>query len=138
MQHWLTVKNKYDLIRLNESNCWDDSEMLEFYSSPSIPYIPEDTPYGSQSIKVLLKASSAFGAILELVFINVKYASYEYLCSPHFFHSRIDELKRLYVEPPDQSVAMQCERVTYKYCENLDIHYSGKYYATAQANVDMN
>ena len=132
---WRTVKTEEDLIHLNQSNCWDDSSTLEFYASNWIPYIPDDTAYGARSIKILLQADSAHGEILELVFVNVYQASYEYLDRPHFFHSRLDGLKRLHVEPPGRPVSMHCERVAYRYCEELEIHYSGRYFSFVEANA---
>lgn len=41
--NWIFINSKEDLTTLEESNCWEDSSVLEFYATPkNESYFPSD------------------------------------------------------------------------------------------------
>ncbi|THU00207.1 hypothetical protein E9531_10560 [Lampropedia puyangensis] len=130
---WIKIDTASDLELLNQSNCWDDSTTLKFYASnKDYDYFPPDRAavggFFSFNIHLLLEACSADKPILELVFIGADWTNLQYLSSPHFFNSRIDKLKRVYIESSNGDTEMRCSRLIYRYMEENEIHFSSRHF----------
>lgn len=132
---WISVDTSADLDQLAAANCWEDSEVLEFYATPAnAAYFPSDisrSGYRNMNIHILVDACSTNGPIMELVFIDADYSSLSYLTQP-FIAGRIDSLKRVTIEDNKGHTKMRCSRLIYRFMEEEPIHRSGRYYTTAQ------
>ena len=132
--NWIFINSKEDLTTLEESNCWEDSSVLEFYATPkNESYFPSDisrSGYRLMNIHMLIGACSPQGQILELAFIDCDQSDLHFLTQP-FIRGRIDSLKRIEIENHKGATKLRCSRLIYRYCEPQDLHYSGQYYQNA-------
>ena len=87
--------------------------------------------YSNMNIRVLIRADSSLGGILEMVFIDVDLSSLKYLTHP-FVAGRIDALKRIYIEDYTRETKMRCSRLIYRFMNEDPLHRSGYYYSTLQ------
>ncbi|MDO9569403.1 MAG: hypothetical protein Q7J58_08490 [Hydrogenophaga sp.] len=136
---WTAVDSNADLRELADSNCWEDSETLEFYATTACErYFPTDVSrsgYINMNIHVLLSACSPRGEILEIVFIDADWSSLNYLTHV-FIGGRIDPLKRVNIEDANGSLEMRCSRIIYRYLQQDPVHRSGHYFVAHHQGSD--
>jgi hypothetical protein len=115
---WTSIDNQSDLDTFDASNCWEDSEVLEYYALvPNEAYFPEDVSrsgWTNKNIHILVQSDSSEGTHIEIVLIDCDHFDSAFIDSIHF-SGRIDGLKRVEVYSGSGDLRMRCSRVIYRW-----------------------
>jgi len=120
---WISIDNNEDLKNLDSSNCWEDTELVEFYGTTlDEKYFPSDVSrsgYTNKNLHLLLNADSSNGSYLEIVLIDCDFYNSSYLENVHF-SGRVDGLKRVEIFDYQDNLRMRCSRAIYRWLESDD------------------
>jgi hypothetical protein len=136
--NWTNIDVQGDLQRLDESVCWEDTTVLEYYATSALaPGLPSDVSrsgYVHPNLYVLLDA--ACGADLpwlELALMHCDRIGADALSRLHL-GGRVDTLRRVEVVSHDGSVLLRCARLAYRRLPESD--RDGRFYTRAEYWLD--
>jgi len=116
---WNFVSTTKELERLDYSNCWQDSHVVEICSSRGIKsYFPNDINFSGTdhlNLHVLVDADSPEGSHLELVFVSC--SKFSPLLSISHLSGFVDTLKRVEIQNSKGEAEISCSRLLYRYVE---------------------
>ena len=126
---WRPIDTQAQLDALDAAVCWEDSRVLEYYGSAAVePHYPSDvcrTGHEHKDIHVLIEASSAQGAFLELVFIHCDWVGANVLDHPSLL-GRVDVLKRVTLQTEEGEITLRCARVIHRWLDEASVE--GRFY----------
>lgn len=132
---WTAIETQEDLQKLDDSKCWDDSRVLEYYSKMrNEPYFPADVSRGgssAQNVHVLLEADSKNGQYLEIVFIYCDWISADFFRDFHL-SGRVDPLRRIVIQDQEKSALLRCSRLVYRFLDSIDL-VRGSYFKNSDS-----
>ena len=121
---WKSVDTQSDLDKLDNSVCWEDSKVLEYYAKFSNEsYFPSDVSrsgWVNKNIHILIEAVAGTAPYLEIVLIDCDHFSSLFL-ERILFQGRVDSLKRIEIIDYKDNLVMRCSRLIYRFLTEEDI-----------------
>jgi hypothetical protein len=118
MMNWHSIDTQAELDALNQSVCWEDSEVLEYHAGRGHrAHYPEDVSRSGHDrldIHVLVDASGAPQPFLELGFIACDAVGAEAFDRLHLT-GFVDSLKRVEIRAADGSSLFRTARLVYRW-----------------------
>ena len=118
--NWKHIDTQKNLDDFDSSNCWDDSEVVEFIGLiGNEDYFPDDVSrsgYQNKNVHLLVEACSENGSHLEIVLIDCDHFSSDYFSVIHF-QGKVCGLKRVEVFDYQDNLRMRCSRIIYRWLE---------------------
>ncbi|MBS2026460.1 MAG: hypothetical protein JST54_01030 [Deltaproteobacteria bacterium] len=115
---WTPVNSQSDLEALDRAICWEDSNVLEAYTTHAVaPGLPTDVSrsgYGHGNLYVLMNETCNKRGVVELAFLEVNQLGANALTHLHL-RGRIDSLKRVEVLTCRGEFLLPCARVAFRY-----------------------
>lgn len=132
---WSTIDSQNDLNNFDQSVCWDDSEVLEYYGKiTNESYFPNDisrSGYTNKNIHVFIKSDSNQAPYMEMVLIDCDYLNM-YFIENISFQGYVDRLKRIEITDKKSSLLMRCSRMIYRFLKEDEI-IKGTYFRYADS-----
>lgn len=132
---WSTIDSQNDLNNFDQSVCWDDSEVLEYYGKiTNESYFPNDisrSGYTNKNIHVFIKSDSNQAPYMEMVLIDCDYLNM-YFIENISFQGYVDRLKRIEITEKKSSLLMRCSRMIYRFLKEDEI-IKGTYFRYADS-----
>lgn len=127
---WIGIESQPELDALNESLCWEDSRILEYYATSALRSgLPEDVSrsgYERLNLYVLIDTCGVGGApFLELALLAYDRIGADVFERMHL-SGKVDALKRVEIISGDGSTLLRCARVAYRRLNEAD--FSGHYF----------
>lgn len=116
---WTPIDSRDDLNLLNQTFCWDEAELVEFYGClTNEPYFPSDiSRSGGHDLNVhllvrLSRHSKDDPHFAEIVLIGCDSIELSYMRLQ--FKGSVDSLKRVYIDAETNHTATRCARLIYR------------------------
>ena len=130
---WKFVDTQEDLEELDSSNCWDDSDVVEYIGlHGDEEYFPRDVSRSGhfhKNLHILIQASSGRGSHIEVVLIACEHFSSSYLSMIHF-DGRVGGLKGIEIYDFQNTLRMKCARLIYRWLDE-EPKYNRSYFLSS-------
>ena len=121
---WINVDTQIDLDNFDQSVCWEDSEVLEYYAKLSNEsYFPSDisrSGWINKNIHILIESDSDKAPYLEIVLVDCDHFSSLFL-EQLSFQGRVDSMKRIEITGYKDTLEMRCSRLIYRFLAEEDM-----------------